>query len=148
MYNDFEHFKFWCQKVLPLVYDDSLSYYEVLDKVVKYLNSIIDDQKAMTTTLVVQGGDIGYLKNELSEINTELEKVKNGNYVSLYLDSLKNWVDNNLQELVLRVVKFVNFGLSDEGYFVANVPTSWDFITFDTDMDINSKTFGHLIMEW
>lgn len=29
---------FWCQKVLPLVYDDSLSYYELLCKVVKYLN--------------------------------------------------------------------------------------------------------------
>ena len=27
-------FRFWCQKVLPLVYDDSLSYYEILCKVV------------------------------------------------------------------------------------------------------------------
>lgn len=31
-------FRFWCQKVLPLVYDDSLSYYELLCKVVKQLN--------------------------------------------------------------------------------------------------------------
>lgn len=36
-------FKFWCQQVLPTVYDDSLSYYEVLNKVVKYLNDVIDD---------------------------------------------------------------------------------------------------------
>ena len=34
-------FRFWCQKVLPLVYDDSLSYYELLNKVVKYLNDVI-----------------------------------------------------------------------------------------------------------
>lgn len=33
---------FWCQKVLPLVYDDSLSYYELLCKVVKYLNDHIE----------------------------------------------------------------------------------------------------------
>lgn len=33
--------RIWCQKVLPLVYDDSLSYYEVLCKVVDKLNEMI-----------------------------------------------------------------------------------------------------------
>ena len=33
-------FRFWCQTVLPLVYDDSLSYYELLNKVVNYLNNL------------------------------------------------------------------------------------------------------------
>ena len=33
---------FWCQKVLPLVYDESLSYYELLCKVVKHLNDNTD----------------------------------------------------------------------------------------------------------
>ena len=32
--------KFWCQKILPLVYDDSLSYYETICKVVDKLNEI------------------------------------------------------------------------------------------------------------
>ena len=36
-------FRFWCQKVLPLVYDDSISYYELLNKVVVYLNNTIAD---------------------------------------------------------------------------------------------------------
>ena len=36
-------FRFWCQKVLPLVYDDSLSYYELLCKVVDYLNKYGED---------------------------------------------------------------------------------------------------------
>ena len=36
-------FRFWCQTVLPLVYDDSLSYYELLNKVVFYINKIIED---------------------------------------------------------------------------------------------------------
>ena len=43
MIGDIKKFRFWCQKVLPLVYDNSLSYYEVLCKVVKYLNGLIDD---------------------------------------------------------------------------------------------------------
>ena len=39
----FSTFYFWCQKVLPLVYDESLSYYEVLCKVVAKLNELIVD---------------------------------------------------------------------------------------------------------
>lgn len=42
-YNDLQPFRFWCQKVLPLVYDDSLSYYELLCKVVDYLNKTLED---------------------------------------------------------------------------------------------------------
>ena len=40
-YKETGSFRFWCQKVLPLVYDDSLSYYELLCKVVQYLNDVI-----------------------------------------------------------------------------------------------------------
>ena len=32
---------YWSNKVLPLVYDDSLSYYEVLAKVTEKLNDVI-----------------------------------------------------------------------------------------------------------
>ena len=42
-------FRFWCQKVLPLVYDDSLSYYELLNKVVNYLNNTREDLKYFIT---------------------------------------------------------------------------------------------------
>lgn len=35
-------FRFWCQKVLPLVYDDSLSYYEVLCKLTKFVNDLAE----------------------------------------------------------------------------------------------------------
>lgn len=42
-------FRFWCQKVLPLVYDDSLSYYELLNKVVDYLNTTTSNVSALLT---------------------------------------------------------------------------------------------------
>lgn len=37
-------FNFYCQHVLPLVYDESLSYYEVLCKIQSKLNEIIKSQ--------------------------------------------------------------------------------------------------------
>ena len=40
IYKPMGAFRFWCQKVLPTVYDDSLSYYELLTKVVHFLNEM------------------------------------------------------------------------------------------------------------
>lgn len=37
-----EKINFWCNKILPLVYDNSLSYYEVLCKVKDAINALID----------------------------------------------------------------------------------------------------------
>ena len=36
-----EKIRFWCQTVLPTVYDDSLSYYECLSKFAEKLNEIV-----------------------------------------------------------------------------------------------------------
>lgn len=49
---DLNKFRFWCQKVLPLVYDDSISYYEVLGKMVVYLNQVIDNVNADTQNVI------------------------------------------------------------------------------------------------
>ena len=49
---DLGKFRFWCQKVLPLVYDDSISYYEVLGKMVVYLNQVIDNVNADTENVL------------------------------------------------------------------------------------------------
>ena len=37
-------FGVWCQKILPLVYDETLSYYEVLCRVQQKLNEVIESQ--------------------------------------------------------------------------------------------------------
>ena len=39
--------RFYCQKVLPLVYDDTLSYYELLCKVCNKLNEVITAQNGI-----------------------------------------------------------------------------------------------------
>lgn len=47
--------RFWCQKVLPLVYDDSLSYYELLCKVTNKINELIENNNELPD----------YIKNEI-----------------------------------------------------------------------------------
>lgn len=41
VYNSIKDLRIWVQKILPLVYDDSLSYYETLGKVVSRVNEMI-----------------------------------------------------------------------------------------------------------
>lgn len=147
-FNELSNFKFWCQKVLPLVYDDSISYYEVLCKLVAYLNQMIDNQNADHATLVQQGLDIETLKSEILIVQQQLEKFINGDYTNKYIESLANWIDNNLQQLVGRIVKYVFFGLTDDGYFVAYIPQSWDFINFDTIIQPENPLYGHLLLQW
>lgn len=42
-----DNLRYWCHKILPLVYDDSLSYYEVLCKTSTKLNEVIDSTNGL-----------------------------------------------------------------------------------------------------
>lgn len=56
-YKNFEpitDIRYWVQKVLPLVYDDSLSYYELLNKVVLKLNEVIENNNKVPEFIVEQ----------------------------------------------------------------------------------------------
>ena len=77
--NSGKPFKFWCQKVLPLVYDDSLSYYELLSRVVAYLNNTMENV------------------SELGEAYQQLE-----DFLNHYLDShnIEEVVNERLDEMV------------------------------------------------
>lgn len=148
MYKDLDKFKFWCQKVLPLVYDDSLSYYEVLCKVVDYINNLIENDKAFADELAKHETSITELKSLTASIKQELDDIKNGKAEGMYINALKNYIDNNLEGIVGRIVKFISFGLSADGYFTALIPSTWEFIEFDTIFDTESELYGHLILNW
>lgn len=45
--NKIDKLHFWAQKILPLVYDESLSYYELLCKVVDKLNEVVKNQNEL-----------------------------------------------------------------------------------------------------
>ena len=81
-YKTLQPFRYWCQKVLPLVYDDSLSYYELLCKVVDYLNKTMEDVEVLHSDVT-----------NLHEAYEELQE-----YVNNYFSSLdvQAEIDNKL----------------------------------------------------
>ena len=46
-YDGIPYLRFWCQKVLPAVSDQSLSYYEVLCKLAAFLNKMVEELEKM-----------------------------------------------------------------------------------------------------
>lgn len=124
------YFSFWCYKVLPLVYDDSLSYYEILCKVVTYINKLIEQDKIF--------GD------ELTNLLKELEKVK---------EWINNFDTSFLEELIKKyIATMILVEISDSGYIIYNIPESWKDITFNTTgLDIKLKIqpeYGHLVLSY
>lgn len=123
-------FKFWCQKVLPLVYDESLSYYEVLCKVVDYLNNMVND--------------VNKVIDEYEDLKKELAVVR-------------AWIDNFSAEYLEKLIKekiatMIFVEISDAGYIVYYIPDTWDDITFNTtELDIEVKEYpeyGRLVLSY
>lgn len=140
--------QYWCQLVLPAVFDDSLSYYELVAKVVKKLNEVIASNNELAGYVGTNTRDIAQLKEDVELLNSEFEKIKNGSYASLYITALSNWLAENLINVVGEIVKFVWFGLDDDGHFVAYIPTSWRFLTFDMVADPDSPDYGRLLLSY
>lgn len=124
------YFEMWCYKVLPLVYDDSLSYYEILCKVVKYINNLIDQDKI--------------IGNELNDLKKEL-------------DAVNKWIDDfdtsYIEKIVTQYLSTMIFvEISNSGYIIYNIPENWESITFNTTgldiaLDLQPE-YGHLVLSY
>lgn len=139
----------WClARTLPAVYDGSLSTIETLSKVLAAVNDLITNNNEFIRELDAAEVNITNLQADVEQLQADIEDVKNGKYVSLYLESIINWIDANLQCLVARVVKFFSFGIDDTGHVYVDIPYTWKFLDISWDMNYGSENFGHIMMEW
>lgn len=92
-------FRFWCQKVLPLVYDDSLSYYELLCKVVGKLNELAENQNNLSDEIKAVAKDLNDFKNQVPDmVEAKVEEWLN-NYIATH--GLVNSVNGMTGEVTL-----------------------------------------------
>ena len=101
-FNTIPHFKFWCQKVLPLVYDDSLSFYELLSKVINYLNHVIDDVNRIPEYIneAISEDKIKDIMSELlDELREQIARANEGTNTTASFDRDKDelvWLNGTL----------------------------------------------------
>lgn len=133
--------RFWCQQILPAVYDDSLSYYEAVCRLGDKVNEVIKILNESDT-------DLAAMQQALKELQDEFEQFKENGFDDYYAQQVEQWIADNLEYIFTHVAKSVYFGLTEQGYFVAYIPESWSDIIFDTGMNYNLDTYGRLILRW
>ena len=85
-YNGVRPFRYWCQSVLPVTYDDSLSYMELLAKVVDTLNKAIED--------------VATAESDIEALELAFEQLQS--YVNEYFDNVDfpELVDEKIDSMV------------------------------------------------
>lgn len=64
----------------------------------------------------------------------------------IILPKVELWVKNNIENFIGDAIKQVFFGLTDNGYFIAYIPDSWNEIIFGTCM--TDKCYGRLTLTY
>lgn len=110
-------------------------------------------KQALTNTETLRLHDIGQdtrldgldiLTAQLKDATCKLfAKLKAGDFTK---DTFIEWVNTNMTDIIHQMVRFVFFGLDDDGHFVVYIPASWEFLHFDTLLDPDKPGFGHLVV--
>lgn len=110
-------------------------------------------KQALENTETLRQHDIGQ-DTRLDGLDTVTEQLKSA--CDVLFDKLskgdftkttfEEWVNTNMTGIIYQMVRFVFFGLDDDGHFVAYVPASWEFLHFDTLLDPDKPGFGHLVV--
>lgn len=90
-------------------------------------------------------------ETEYEELKEICDNLNNGTLTPALQNSLRIWINRNLEDIIADAMKMVFFGLTDDGYFVAYIPDSWDDITFGTsglDDFPSDVDFGHLTLSY
>ena len=121
-YKDLQPFRYWCHKILPMVYDDSLSYYELLCKVVDYLNKTMEDVETLhgdITNIRAAYEELqGYVNDYFStldvqeEINKKLDNMASSGelyeIIRKYTDPIVNEQNDKINVLKARMDTFAS----------------------------------------
>jgi hypothetical protein len=110
-------------------------------------------KQALSNTETLRLHDIGQdtrldgldtLTAQLKDATCQLfAKLKAGDFAK---DTFMEWVNTNMTGIIYQMVRFVFFGLDDDGHFVAYIPASWEFLHFDTLLDPDKPGLGHLVV--
>ena len=87
-------------------------------------------------------------RDELNKLIQDFEDFKDSGFEDYYEAQIKEWIENNIVKVLESILnQGVFFGLTDDGYFCANVV--WQLMVyFDTIADYNSDDYGRLVLNY
>lgn len=130
----------WCAGLIPSVYDESLSYYEQIAKVLSVLEEVI---KHLGET----DANAEELKRLYYSLKEQFDEFVDGGFEDYYEALLRAWIDENAPSIVKdMLLTGVFFGLTSDGYFCAYKPSTWEDVQFDTGAIYGTEEYGRLIL--
>lgn len=150
-------FRYWCYKILPLVYDDSLSYYEVLCKLCAKLNEVIemvntapDNVAEIVTNIMTEWKNDGTLDDIIepeveAAVATILNDWKNdGTLENLITEDLDTIVNQILNQWVTDgTIKNLLKHIHADNHYVVNVAGTSGDDANDGSSEHPIKTLDH-----
>lgn len=111
--------RFFCHAILPLVYDDSLSYYEAICRFTKKLNEVIDETNSIPeyiNQLVSEERLKDIVSNIFDDLKAQIAKANEHDSKTATADRYKNdlvWLGNELYIITRNM-------LAGDQYFVGS----------------------------
>jgi len=93
----------YCQKVLPLVYDDSLSYYEAICKFQTKLNEVIDALEGISIEVLDDAK--AYTDQAIANQQADIDRIVRE--LNAYVEQTKVEFDGKIDDLQIQYNKFV-----------------------------------------
>lgn len=91
-------------------------------------------------------------EKEYQELKALYDALVSGNFPPKMEKALFEWTVKNSADIINELTKMVFFGITEDGYFVAYIPETWDDIIFNTTgLDINvdlMPDYGHLVLSY
>jgi hypothetical protein len=85
---------------------------------------------------------------EIKDLKELYDMMMNGDLPEGVQRGISQWLSVNAIDLMGELIKNVYFGLTNDGYFCAFIPKSWNWVTFDTITDFSDPLYGHLVLQY
>lgn len=157
-FKELKPFRFWCHKVLPLVYDDSLSYYELLCKVIEALNLTMEDVELLNNYF------------DGIEVQEEIDKKLDSMVEDGTLDAImKTYIDENIDdfhpEIIQHITSWLNTNITEpaenpidktftipdagaESYRTGEIFRNLNSMDLLNDITMTSSVFNGISYQW
>lgn len=85
-------------------------------------------------------------EDEYEQLKELYDQIISGEFPDTVQAAFAEWMSENAIDIVGEMIKTVHFGLTNDGYFCAYIPSSWEDVQFDTVNDYSDPLYGHLML--
>lgn len=105
-----------------------------IDKIINYADNL--------------GIQLNVTHDDVAELQQEFEKFKESGFFDYYAAQIEQWIRDNFNEIMKQILnQGIFFGLTEDGYFCANVAYQLTFV-LDTIANYSDENYGRLTITY